>query len=193
MKKQRTWPRFLALFMPFAISANMAGPVFAADVSGNALVAESSGIQLTAAMQAAKAELAEIDLAGQLAGLAADYAYVDHEVVYPTASGAEAERVAAAYQGKVTSYSEGIAVIKVPESTQTVIARAQDMGNDFPAVHPNYIYRLTSETYSEEEIAAAVEEETDTPTENEPAPAETETDPAVPDDTPAENETDPAV
>ncbi|MDR0221356.1 MAG: hypothetical protein LBI54_08150, partial [Lachnospiraceae bacterium] len=229
MKKPKILPRLLALFMPLVISANMLMPAQAAGVSDNALVFEetpsavaidsleiaqdegstvrneSSGIKLTAAMQAAKAELAEIDLAGQLTGLAADSDYVDHEVVYEAASKAEAEKIAKAYQGRLTSYAEGIAVAKVPESTLAVIERAQDTANDFPAVYPNYIYRVTTDSYSAEEIEAAKQELAegeDPAVDDETTPTEDETDPVggdvhiapPPDETdPAEDETDPAV
>lgn len=124
--------------------------------TGNMVIRnERSGINLTSDMLSGKRQLAQADVAGQLARMEADSDYVNHEVLYEASSKADAEKIAKAYQGEVVSYSEGIAVIKVPEDTVTVIRRAQDINNDFPAVYPNFIYKLYAETYSEDEINAA--------------------------------------
>ncbi len=127
---------------------------------------ESSGMTLSGGMIAEKRRLSGFDVATMLSDMAVDEDYVNHEVVYLTSSESEARQVANAYNGILTSFSQGVAVIKIVADTVEAIEVAEDMESDFPAVYPNFLYTLEGTSYSAEEIAEATPEE-------EPAPADT--------------------
>ena len=114
----------------------------------------SSGIKLTAAMKQEKAGMARLGLWKKVSGMKADRDFVNHEIIYPTENKAEAKLIAEAYDGVVTSVSDGVAVIKLAANTLDAIEKAENPGNDFPAIYPNFMYRISSETYSGEEMEA---------------------------------------
>lgn len=119
---------------------------------------ESSGMTLSDGMVAEKRRLSGFDVAAMLTDLAVDEDYVNHEVVYLTSSESEARQVAKAYNGILTSFSQGVAVIKIVADTVEAIEVAEDMESDFPAVYPNFLYTLEGTSYSAEEIAEATPE-----------------------------------
>ena len=129
----------------------------AASASDALRAKKSSGMPLSGKMSAAKAEMARLGVRNAVSRLEADTDYVNHEIIYPTENAAEAERVAAAYDGIVDSWSDGVAVIKMAADTIDAIEKAEDVKNDFPAVYPNLIYVLDSVEYTDEEINAAKE------------------------------------
>ena len=129
-----------------------------ASVEGTLPELTTSGMTLTPKMLEEKAALSKSGVVQAVQYLIEDVDYVNHEVVYATESEKEAQQVAKAYNGVLTSFSEGIAVIKVARDTEAILLLAEDMSSDFPAVYPNLIYTLESSDYSEEDIDAAKKE-----------------------------------
>lgn len=88
----------------------------------------------------------------------ADVDYVSREVVLMTDSEEYALQVAAAYNGTLTSFEQGIAVISIAENDDviSVVSAAGDLTNQLPAVYPNYIYTLPDD---ELDLTKTVEEE----------------------------------
>jgi len=123
--------------------------------------ADSSGIRLTAQMQREKQEMARLGVFEGVKKLTPDKDYINHELIFATDNLHHAQTVAAAYNAILTSFSNGVAVIKTASDTIDAVGLAQNTTNDFPAVYPNYIYTLNSTVYSRQEIYAALGEEFD--------------------------------
>lgn len=77
-----------------------------------------------------------IELVGKIAGV--DYA--EHEVLCEAASEEIAQQVAKKCDGKVKSFSEGIAVISIDETVEELFSHLENSVEDtLPIVYPNYI------------------------------------------------------
>ena len=116
---------------------------------------KSSGMVLSGRMSREKSEMSKRGVRAAVSRLKADSDYVNHEVVYLTDDEAEAGKAAAAYNGIVESYSDGVAVIRLAADTLDALEKAEDLGNDFPPVYPNYIYSTDEAGYSSEVIEKA--------------------------------------
>jgi len=102
------------------------------------------GFVLSAAERDKKAKLTEDGVVQSFSETVAGEDYVDGAVVFLTESLEYAEAVAEAYGGELESFSYGVAVTTLPEDAATfdAIKAAADLGNNLPAVYPNFIYTL---------------------------------------------------
>ena len=99
------------------------------------------GTVLSAEAQAVKAEIADNNVAGTVAELVPGKDYIDGEVTFFASTEEEAEIIAAAYGAELVSYNYKIGKAKLAENVSVVdaLTAAGTIGNNMPAVAPNYI------------------------------------------------------
>ncbi len=121
MIKDRRRKNIMAWLMVLAVSMCNISPVYAYSEAEN-----SVGIENT-------------DLASRLSDMEPDEDYVRDEAFVDVSSYEEAEKAAASYGAEIIKYSEGIAVLKLPNDIETTLKNAENSVSVSTALHPQLI------------------------------------------------------